>query len=509
MIVDSWTKPIEEYSEEGVLEESTPSEELPEIAQEEEMTQQEINSEEENMNLRDEILEKIENEMFQVRTEARPQLRGIINDMVKEGKLTKELASPIRREVRDGNKQALAVIACALRATERRATEEAENGTEEQPQTEEKPQTEEQPQKPSSVPDVSEDRIDRLEDKVETLADAILQNLETEQMTTEEKPTNNGLIEHWALDRIIPMVEANKQILLVGGAGTGKTTMARQINEKLGFTEDDFYSISLSAGVSEAHLTGRMLIDGKFLDTKFLEIVEKGGTILLDEFDNADPDVLVGLNSLLANFHVNVPLRNGDEKQERNQKCYILCSANTWGSANSGGGDAGNYVRKELDGATLDRFTCSKWQLDEDLRIVDAIFGLTGEDKSFDQYPKMKISNAQIQNPKRALLELRDLYFAVNANLRVEQKQLNRECSPRFAEQGVRLIMRGWKPMDILKIYLQDWTDDELRAIGAKRDISKAKFGITEIKINKREFTKALRDEQPTEEAHPVNDEVA
>ena len=49
------------------------------------------------------------------------------------------------------------------------------------------------------------------------------------------------------MPQIHSMLKTNKQVLLVGGAGTGKTTIGKQLNAKLGHDEDRFYPISLSA----------------------------------------------------------------------------------------------------------------------------------------------------------------------------------------------------------------------------------------------------------------------
>lgn len=439
-----------------------------------------------------EALRDAKNGYLRVKDEMRPLLRDAVNKAESLGELTRSDASRARQEIRDGSKETLERLARGLRADLKTAyvkmnTEESEGIP--QP-AEGAPEREEKPTDTTPQPDgVDTERVDALEKKLDMIADAILKGDKGAQPETPTSADENGLIEHWALPRIFEMLSTNKQVLLVGGAGTGKTTMGRQLNAMLGHEEDRFYSISLSAGVSEAHLTGRMVMDGSFLDTQFLDIVENGGTILLDEFDNADPDVLVGLNSLLANNEISVPLRRGEEKATRSEECHIICSANTWGTANSGGGSAGNFVRKELDSATLDRFTCSKWQLDVDRRIVNAILGLPDD---FTLYPDMeKLTDLEMLDNKTKFTQnyiLRDLFDKVKAHQRIESKQLNRDCTPRFPAQAINLVNAGWTPESVLKIYLQDWTDDELHSIGARRNTEFAKYGLTTIEIDADEF---------------------
>jgi len=439
-----------------------------------------------------EALRDAMNGYLRVKDEMRPLLRDAVNKAEELGELTRSEASRARQEIRDGSKETLERLARGLRADLFRAGNKPEGAPEGAPEREEKPaETTPQPA-PTTTPQpagADTERVDAMEKKLNMIAEAILKGDKGAQPETPTTPDENGLIEHWALPRIFEMLSTNKQVLLVGGAGTGKTTMGRQLNAMLGHEEDRFYSISLSAGVSEAHLTGRMVMDGSFLDTQFLDIVENGGTILLDEFDNADPDVLVGLNSLLANDEISVPLRRGEESATRSEKCHIICSANTWGNANSGGGSVGSFVRKELDSATLDRFTCSKWQLDVDRRIVNAMLGLPDD---FTTYPDIdKLTDVEMLENKTKLTQivyLRELFDYVNAHRRVESKQLHRDCTPRFIGQAVKLVNAGWRPVEALKVYLQDWTNDELHSIGARRNTEFSKYGLTTIEIDLSEF---------------------
>lgn len=448
------------------------------------------NSEEEKRMNREKMrasLTDVQIGLLRVKDEARPLLREAVREASITSGITGSRASQMRQEIRDGSKSDLSKLATELRDIYLPEHETPEGEPEKQPekQPERAPEREEKPADTTPQPTPQDtERVDSLEKKVDMLTEAILKGVKGAQPETPK--TTDGLIEHWATGRIFEMLSTNKQVLLVGGAGTGKTTLGRQLNAKLGHDEDRFYSISLSAGVSEAHLTGRMVMDGSFLDTQFLDIVENGGTILLDEFDNADPDVLVGLNSLLANNEISVPLRRGEESATRSEKCHIICSANTWGTANSGGGSGGNFVRKELDSATLDRFTCSKWNLEVDRRIVNKIAGLEDD---FTSYPTMPtLTDEEMLNIGTHIFELRRLFDNLNAHQRVESKQLNRECTPRFMAQGSRLVRRGFRPVEVLKIYLQDWTNDELHSIGARRNTEFSKYGLTTIEIDYDEF---------------------
>ena len=313
-----------------------------------------------------------------------------------------------------------------------------------------------------SSPDSSDDTVTK--DEVnQMIHQALMTAKQPNQVTT---PSSSDKLEHWQLPLLQAIVETNRQALIVGGAGSGKTTIAETIAQKLGFDVDkEFYSISLSSGVSEAHLSGRMVMTGEFLDTEFLNIVENGGVILLDEFDNADPDVLVGLNSLLANDLISCPLRRGAEQAIRNENCYIICTANTWG--NGSGGSSG-YQRKQLDSATLDRFVGSKFYMGQDRRITNFVMGLTDEKVSYPESIQYRDMTLPVDTEVVALRLKLDYIKSCIDDSRRNIRQL---LGVRAYAQGAKLIRQQNFSSDLaVALYLQNWTDDQLKTIGVNRD---------------------------------------
>ena len=72
-------------------------------------------------------------------------------------------------------------------------------------------------------------------------------------------------LEHATHEQFAPALRAAKihgNVLLVGPAGTGKTTIAEHIAEAL---EKPYGAISCTAGMSEGHLLGRMNAQGEYI----------------------------------------------------------------------------------------------------------------------------------------------------------------------------------------------------------------------------------------------------
>jgi MoxR-like ATPase len=154
-----------------------------------------------------------------------------------------------------------------------------------------------------------------------------------------------------------PLSKRGLGLMLVGPAGCGKTSMASTAAKAYGMK---LTVISCSAGMSEGDLLGKLLPIGEggsfvFVEGLFLKAYREGHLILIDEMDAADANLLLVLNSAIANGFVTVHglLANGGEARvERHPDTVIMAAANTWGA----GADTQYVGRAALDAATLDRF---------------------------------------------------------------------------------------------------------------------------------------------------------
>ena len=159
---------------------------------------------------------------------------------------------------------------------------------------------------------------------------------------------------HEAFEEVLQLAAARKHIFLPGPAGCGKSHMAKQVADALGLP---FGFISCSAGMSESQLLGRRVPNGDhgqfvYEATDFVRCYENGGVFLFDELDAADSNVLLVVNSALANGHMALPNRTENPVAKRHPDFVCIAAANTFGR----GADRQYVGRNELDESTLDRF---------------------------------------------------------------------------------------------------------------------------------------------------------
>jgi hypothetical protein len=101
-----------------------------------------------------------------------------------------------------------------------------------------------------------------------------------------------GLV-HKEFSHVLKMCPV-ENVMLVGGAGSGKTTIARQVAKALSLP---FYFTG--AVQHEAKLLGFINPHGKYVETSFYRAWTQGGIFLMDEMDASDPQALLAINASL------------------------------------------------------------------------------------------------------------------------------------------------------------------------------------------------------------------
>lgn len=159
---------------------------------------------------------------------------------------------------------------------------------------------------------------------------------------------------HYKFKDILTLVNNNIPVMLQGGAGSGKNHVLEQVAETLDL---NFYFSN--AITQEFKLTGFIDANGRYHETQFYKAFTEGGLFFLDEMDASIPEVLLILNSAIANKYFDFP--NG-RKQAHND-FRIVSAGNTSGT----GADHIYTGRQQLDGASLDRFALIKFDYDTKL----------------------------------------------------------------------------------------------------------------------------------------------
>ena len=149
-------------------------------------------------------------------------------------------------------------------------------------------------------------------------------------------------MKHTKFDEVFPLVQADISVLAYGDKGVGKTTLMKQVAEALAIP---FYTVSCTQQTTLSNFVGFMNVNGIYVPSMLRKAVEHGGLFLLDEIDAANPNVLVGLNTLENGF-----LAFPDKVVECHENFRLVATANPFN------GHADYTGRAVLDAATLDRF---------------------------------------------------------------------------------------------------------------------------------------------------------
>ena len=287
-------------------------------------------------------------------------------------------------------------------------------------------------------------------DAIQTSFEARLDGLKTQlnarisdlTAVVEERPlvVNFGTVEspkkqaiHSAFPKILNIIKSQKRnpknIMLVGEAGSGKTHLCSMIAESLGLK---FYPMSVGLQTTKSDLLGFVNAQGNYVTSPIREAFEKGGVLLLDEFDSAHAGVVTIINSLLANGHCSFP----DKIVTKHDHFICLVACNTYGH----GANIDYVGRNRLDGATLDRFVVVNVGYDVKLEKI-----LTGNDGWHNIIEKIR-KNIQKQGIKMIV-------------------------SPRASMNGADLLDAGFKIEEVLDMVIFKGASEDTR-LKAMQDIN-------------------------------------
>lgn len=230
---------------------------------------------------------------------------------------------------------------------------------------------------------------------------------------------------HHKFPLLAAAVAAGVNVMLVGPAGSGKTTAAAKCAEALGLA---FYGTG--AINSEYKLTGFIDAQGRIVNTAFRTAFEKGGLFLFDEIDASLPSALLAFNAALANDWMDFP----DGCVKRHPDFRVVAGANTFGS----GADRQYVGRNQLDAASLDRYAFIDWPYDEALEA-----GLMGAPAPKNAPAPRSI--APLGGDEAQGLAIRFMERVQKVRSAVDTLKVRHVVSPRATLHGAKLLAAGWK----------------------------------------------------------------
>lgn len=214
-------------------------------------------------------------------------------------------------------------------------------------------------------------------------------------------------------------------IWVVGPSGCGKTEFFRQLASLLNL---GFYRVNFDRRMTRGQVFGqdRIMVKGtppvpyqKFVMGSITEAIQKPSILLLDEFDHADNQIRMAMQSLLEGDNLRL-LDLGTKTIVRSKDCLIAATSNTWGMGDESGlyGHGGEMINF----STLNRFTF-KLEVDypplsDELQALKTLHPkvTTEQKKMFEQLAKVAglIRKAFKENTVGFPITTRDLFSWAN-----------------------------------------------------------------------------------------------
>lgn len=223
---------------------------------------------------------------------------------------------------------------------------------------------------------------------------------------------------HNGFDTVLARTGDGIHSWLYGPAGTGKSTLGKQVFEALGL---ECHTISATPDMMRHHFFGTVNpLTGEFRETPFYRAYKFGGGLLIDEADNMSGSFFAGLNDGLASGSM---LFDNGEVVERHERFRCIASGNTVGH-----GATALYRRQQLDEATLDRFTYFYVGLDEAIEDAGVAARLGDASQAADLIRVVRV-----------------------ARRNVDQHNLRTVVTPRAAFDGARMLALGEPLVNVVR----------------------------------------------------------
>jgi len=229
-----------------------------------------------------------------------------------------------------------------------------------------------------------------------------------------------GLV-HFQFEKVLKCIAAKVNTMLVGEAGSGKTTIVHNAAQALNIP---FYCMSVGAQTTKSDIMGYCDANGVYRSSIFRLAYENGGVFCLDEIDAGNANVITCLNSALSNGVCGFP----DGMITKHADFVCVATANTFGT-----GASRSYVgRNQLDKATLDRF-----------KATVEIF--------YDEELERKIAG-------------NDNWVNIVQSIRAALKGEREVISPRASIEGAKLLKQGFSIDEVIEMSITASMSDDMKA---------------------------------------------
>ena len=294
---------------------------------------------------------------------------------------------------------------------------------------------------PAPAPAVDESRIIELIKAHAGVPAVITLNLQTPAAIV---PRGDVLLHH-KMPLLLAAMAANVNIMLVGGAGTGKTHAVKLAAELLGL---DF---KFSGAIDSPYkLTGFTDAQGRIVRTPFRDAVENGAVFLIDEADGCLPGAMLPINAVASNGLCDFP----DAIIKAHTDFRLIMACNTFGR----GADRQYVGRNQQDAAVLDRYAVLAWDIDPALEA--GLLGLPRPANAPAPATVKPITDAvQLESNAKAWLAR---VQAIRS--RIEKHKIRHIVSPRATVMGVKLLAAGWPWNEVEEACIFKGLDSDTRA---------------------------------------------
>lgn len=250
---------------------------------------------------------------------------------------------------------------------------------------------------------------------------------------------------HYRFPLLLAAINAGVSVMLVGPAGSGKTTAVQQAADMLGRGFEFTGAIN-----SEYKLTGFIDAQGRVVSSAFRRAFLNGSVFLFDEMDGSLPGTVLPFNAANANRTMDFP--DGVHKAHENYLGIAAC--NTFGR----GSDRQYVGRFQQDAAVLDRFAVMEWGYDPALEAA-----LVGAPKPFNAPEPVSVS--PITDEGIAMREAaRWLTHVQIMREKIDKAKLRHIVSPRATVMGAKLLAAGWPWGEVEEAVIFKGLDTDSRA---------------------------------------------